>query len=435
MKMKLIITTLLLISLAGCYWNAPVIDLISPPKLTGEQIEIFNALTNSKGSALTLKYPKTGDYLSAFVFHQNTTAANRVMVFYELTGGAVLTEPTIWLTFLENNNGRWECTNDIAFFATDIERVDFAELGDKISENIIISYSILNQPDKSTCVISFDEDGVPVIVYERDFCVYYEIGDFCGSGSTRLLSINRMGEDTPRSVVSFIGWKEGEFVTEYSVDANPNANEYVRSLKSDVSPIHLSSVDSSRPALFLEYSQTENLFNTEIIVWDFGRIRPRNVIYTKNEARRREHLSLLSKRPNQFTAHAYARDIDGDGVINPAGNRSFPGYDNDEIPSIEKARAAIWYSLTLEDMLQELHYTFLSLKNDYVFIFPEDWIGNVTVTIDLENDEVIFWEYKKSYKSILDVEDKLFSINADYEIEIFDEALETEDLEELLILL
>jgi hypothetical protein len=392
MKLKLKFPKFLLLTvilfLSGCYWNTPVLDLLSPPKLTSEQTEIFTALTNSKGSALTLKYPKTGDFLSAFVLHPDVD--DRVMVFYELTGSAAFTEPTVWLTFLEKKDNQWVCTNDITFFATDIERVDFSHLGDSDRENIIISYSIVNQPYKSLCVISSGEK-----VYDRDFCVFYEIGDFDNSGRNVLLSINRSGGDVNLSSVDFAGWtcainSTGEFETISTVSANPNAVEYVNSVHST--------------ELYLEYSQADGSFNTGIIIFDDDG-RPRNIVYSRNQSQREENLRLLEKRPNQFTAHAYARDIDGSGTINPAGNQRFPGYAAAATGDV--VRAAIWYEVVVgeyADTFEQLYYTYLSVNDDFVFFFPDDWIGEVTVTVVNDpsanvTNQVDFWAFDSEIHS------------------------------------
>ena len=426
MKKTLLLTTLLLISLSGCYWNTPVIDLISPPKLTTEQTEIYNALTNSKGAALTLKYPKTGDYLSAFVFF-----GDRAMVFYELTGAS--SEPTILLTFLEKRNNKWESTNDIPLSATDVEKVEFSTLGDSPNENIIISYSILNQPGKSLCVISLvdslaTQDGrlekKQEKVYERNFCVYYEIGDFNNSGSNMLLSISGGGGDIIQPTIDFAKWRDGSFGTVYSLLASPNVNEYVRSVKNVVfTPRENENgeeINDEKALLFLEYSRTDTIFGTEIIVWtnpnrvEQGRlVRPQNIIYERSQSLRLELAERLYKRPNQFTALAYARDICGDGAVNAVGNRTFLGYTHESISSSERARAAIWYEVTDDNLLEERFYTYLSINNDYVFFFPKGWEESVTVTIS--HDEVVFWKYDhEKHESIFDVtgddENRLLSI-------------------------
>jgi hypothetical protein len=435
-KLKtLLLTAILLISISGCYWNTPVIDLISPPRLTSEQTEILNALTNSKGAALTLKFPKTGDFLSAFVFLEKSVESptDRVMVFNEISG-APAEQPTIWLTFLEKRDNRWECTDDFPFFATDVEKVEFSRLGDSDRENIIISYSIMNQPGKNLRVFSFAEDNRPEQVYQRDFCIFYEIGDFNNSGKNMLLSINSGGGDIAQPSAFFAEWRDGSFHTVYSVPANPAANEYVKSIKGALTRKNNDDI-TEIPILFLEYSRTDAIFGTGIILWNRvdneegggERVRPHNIIYQRNQSIRSEFWALLDKRPNLFTAHAYARDINGNGEFNVAGNRLFPGYSHDDVNASERARAAIWYEITDDNRLEKLHYTYLSVNNDYVFIFPEEWEENVTVTISLDDNEVTFWEYDHSeYESIYDVENHMLSIIAVPK----GEALERSDREE-----
>lgn len=415
---KTLLTTVLSVSLclgnsvilSGCYRNTSVIDLISPPKLTGEQTEIFNALTNAKGSALTLKYPKTGEFLSAFVFWED----DRAMVFYELAGTTA--ETTILLTFLEKKDSRWECTYDIPFFATDIEKVEFEVLGDNVHENVIISYSVLNQPGKNLCVIALAENGQPEQVYLRDFCVYYEIGDFNNSGNNMLLSINGGGGDILQPVIEFAEWKDGAFSMEYSLLANPNVSEYVKSVKSVFVAKNKKGeeVGNEKAVLFLEYSRTDTIFGTEIIVWDNiegYNGRPHNIVYERSQIVRDELTAMLEKLPNAFTAQAFARDIDGDGAVNAAGNKMFPGYNNDLIKPSERARAAIWYGITDENRLAQMYYTYLSVNNDYVFFFPPEWEEKVTVTVNHDENEVVFWEYNSDIsESVLDVENELLSI-------------------------
>jgi hypothetical protein len=68
-------------------------------------------------------------------------------------------------------------------------------------------------------------------------------------------------------------------------------------------------------------------------------------------------------------------------------------------------------------------------------------VENVTVTINNDTGEVIFWDYSGRYTNIFDVENKLFSITtiepkedekAEYKIEIFSETIEQKEIEELL---
>jgi hypothetical protein len=403
---SLLLLTSLLLTLSGCYWNIPVADLLSPPMLTQEQTAIFEALTNAEGTALTLKYPKSGEFLSAFVFFPDN--ADRVMVFHEQSGA--FAEATIRLTFLERGsprtNGGWEVTHSLSFFATGIEQVEFAALGDCERQNIVISTSITGS-DRNLHVIAFcEESGAPLRVFERGFCIFYQIGDWSNSGSNTLLSINSSGSElADESLVWFSGWEDGEFswfLYPYAIHANaPAASDNFRAISGFVGES-----DAQIPALFIEYSMSPAESNTCIILWLDG--IPRNVITAAERWQ-------LTKNPNRFTAHASARDIDGSGTINPARNRQFPGYG--EIPPAEIMRAAVWYEVAANGSnLREIYYTYLSVNNDFVFFFPENWVESVTATLRNEPsanvvNEVTFWEWNPPHHtSVLDVTTPLLTI-------------------------
>ena len=57
--------SLLTAQLPACGFTASVDNLLSPPRLTAEQEEIYQVLQNSAGSQISLKYPKSGERLSA----------------------------------------------------------------------------------------------------------------------------------------------------------------------------------------------------------------------------------------------------------------------------------------------------------------------------------------------------------------------------------
>ena len=73
--------------MTGCSaLNFSVEGLINAPKLTSEQSEIHQALIESVGSNITLKYPKNGEYRSAYVIANiDDEPTDEAMVFYEYT--------------------------------------------------------------------------------------------------------------------------------------------------------------------------------------------------------------------------------------------------------------------------------------------------------------------------------------------------------------
>ncbi|MCL2633407.1 MAG: hypothetical protein FWD34_02710 [Oscillospiraceae bacterium] len=406
--------------LTGCTLTVPAEDLISPPKLTDEQSEIYRALTNSKGMGITLKYPKAGEYRSAFVFREEKPSQG--VVFYESSG--LVGEPAVWLAFLEKRNGRWECTYELSFFAMDIEKVEFSTLGDSDRENIIISYSVLSAAEKGVSVVAFSDEGVPEEVYRLDNCLYYEINDFNKENHNSLFII-RQDRAARLSEAYVAAWSEDKFVTLGRTELNPDAVEYLKIIPGFVR--------EEVPALFIEYLRADNSCNTSVISWVGSRLN--NSVYTENEQLREENLILLDKRPNSNTTHAYSRDVTGDGIIEVGGNADFPGYDL-AVSMQERVRAVIWYNINSSDRLIRLCYSYLSVNNDYIFIFPDEWVGSVTVTVSHDGNEVIFWEYNPDFESVHDVTTQLFSITTlkDTVIEVFNDSLSVDELYERLII-
>ena len=55
-------------ALTGCTFGASIDTLMTPPKLGPEQEQIYSKLTTSLNTSnISLKYPKSGKYLSAFI--------------------------------------------------------------------------------------------------------------------------------------------------------------------------------------------------------------------------------------------------------------------------------------------------------------------------------------------------------------------------------
>ena len=83
----LFLSCALVLSFGGCSQTdfANIDGVMSPPKLTEEQNMIYAALEDSVGKNIRLKYPKTGDYKSAFVMQNiDDEPGEEAIVFYEI---------------------------------------------------------------------------------------------------------------------------------------------------------------------------------------------------------------------------------------------------------------------------------------------------------------------------------------------------------------
>jgi len=81
---KLLCFLFLPLMLCGCSLNMSIDTLLTPPKLSEQQQQIYNALKSYTGANISLKYPKSGNYLSAFIIDDiDGDSDNEAIVFYE----------------------------------------------------------------------------------------------------------------------------------------------------------------------------------------------------------------------------------------------------------------------------------------------------------------------------------------------------------------
>ena len=153
-----ILTTLFL---GGCGFSAGIDTMMKPPKLNVEQEQIYSALTERIGSKVSLKYPKSGDYLSAFIISDiDEEPTNEAIVFYERTGLTTTDEPSLRINILDQRKNGWESVYDYAVAdGSEIEKVMISKLGSSDKFNIIVGYSTINQSEKKVGVYQY-EDGV-----------------------------------------------------------------------------------------------------------------------------------------------------------------------------------------------------------------------------------------------------------------------------------
>ena len=94
-------------TLSGCTFGSSIDNLMAPPKLSVEQEQIYSALTDATGTSISLKYPKSGKYLSAFIIEDiDGDGGNEALVFYERNGLGV-EENTLRINVLDQDDGNW----------------------------------------------------------------------------------------------------------------------------------------------------------------------------------------------------------------------------------------------------------------------------------------------------------------------------------------
>ncbi len=368
-RIKAILLPLLAALLCGC--SVQVESLLSPPKLSAEQSAIYEALQAGRGREIHLKYPRSGQYRSAFVIRNiDEEETDEAIVFYETSniadGGSSLR-----LNFLDRENGEWVSVYDYAALGSEIERVQFADLGDG-ETSIVITYTIQNASDSAVSVLKYTEK-TPSEVYTGR-CAYTNIIYDNGDGHSELFQISR-DLDSGTATASLLGQSaDGEF--QILSSAPLSGFTECRGVTLGVCD------EDGHRAIFIDRSLADGSIGTDVLIcYDDLRL---SAVTTVPE--------VLSRRTNTYTPNILSRDIDGDGIIETASTAAFPGYEN--LPRAEQVNIISWYQIESGGgAIRRDAISYLSIRSDYLLFIPTRWEGRVTVTISVSEGTVTFSEY------------------------------------------
>lgn len=153
----LCLSALLMFVFSGCA-SFDVQNLLSAPKLEGELYPVQQALEDAVGDEITLKYPISGEYRSAFVLQDlNRNGYNEAIALYSVTTDNTV---TMHINVIAESGDGWESKGDLSVVGNDIESIAFADLDGDRNLEIIVGWMIYGLVDKQVGVYSFSKDGL-----------------------------------------------------------------------------------------------------------------------------------------------------------------------------------------------------------------------------------------------------------------------------------
>lgn len=361
----------------GCTLVTGAETYLKPPKLSEQHEKIYNALINSAGSKINLKYPKTGAYLSAFVVADiDDEPTDEAIVFYEKTIIAGNDTSTLRINFLDQDeNGKWKSVCDFPTEGTEVERVFISKLGQSDIKNVIIGVG--NQNEKIAQLFSYTggttKDGQTLGPYS-----VMDIKDLNNDNQNELIMIHNSPEGKTTAQLKWLD-ADNTLVSNVELTLNETTTETAQMI--------YGKINSNTTAIYLDSYTIPNTIITEIIYPSIKNdtidLNQLNISNLENETINKtiRQSSLLSK------------DIDGDDEVEIPINSVFKGYEDK--PDTEQKTMTNWYTIH-NGILTRKYSSYYSVNDGYAFILPERWINNVTVKI--ENDDVVFMKYSEINK-------------------------------------
>lgn len=363
-----LMTALLLPTLGGCSLGGSVETLMTPPKLSIEQEQIYNALKSVTGSNIRLKYPKSGDYLSAFIVSDiDSDGADEALVFYE-RGTASAEENPLRINVLDQIDGVWSSVYDRGAAGADIEEVIISPLGANERINIIISYGTVTGSGRITEVYDYRSGTLERTLSKS--CSLMEVNDLDGDGTNELF------------IASAQTAGQAARAAAYHLDESGTYYESITALSEDFTEctqLLCGSTENGEPAIFIDGIVGPSAIRTEIL-----RLSENRLTRTAQD-----NPLFDSVRPSGYAA----QDINGDGIVEIPGCSVFPGYE--DLSETEQITMTSWYTFS-DNRLIKKHTGYYSINEGFFFLLPDRWKNKVTLKRDSVAEELVFCAYSGS---------------------------------------
>lgn len=387
-KFKFLFCLLLSLLCSGCSISINIDTMLTPPKLSGEQEQIYQALQEAAGSDIRLKYPKSGGYLSAFIIADiDSDKREEAIVFYEKNSFGGLR-----INILDKIDDRWQSICDRSAEGSEIEKVMISQLGSSDRMNILVGYSTANQSEKYLSVYAYENNYL-----EQPLKHSYALFDVADTGSSPhpdLILLGAVSSSEP-AYAAVYRLAEDNLYHEYKLQFTNSYTDYQQLICGKLS--------DGRTALYADAATGTANIQTEIFC-----LAPANDADSPIESVSDSDLQIVnllqrcgkSAEDTVRKASLSSMDIDHDGKPEIPVQQVFLGYESS--PEPEQIRQTNW--LTMQDnQIYTEYQSYYSINDGYVFMLPERWKQNVTVINNTAENEIQFCAYNSDVSDTMPV--------------------------------
>lgn len=402
----ILLITVVCLTLSGCDFNIASVDsLMRPPKLSGDSSLLQEAFENSVNysESVIMKTPMSGDNRSSYLFYDlDNDETQEAFVFY--SDPAV--EDVAYISAFKKIDGNWSCVSNIKGRGEDVYEVSFADInGDGIKE-IVISWNSTSQVElanfsdfgssRNRTMTIYSYNGSSFSLIKTEVFTKAFIDDLNGDNADELFVLNiDLSNQTKNTVGRIISFNSAYKV----VNEEEFAITGMLEILNVVTDNYISN-DEVHTRLYIDGLISETGVLTEVIDITHSDFAIKLPLYESNVSE--APLTLRDVRTN-------SRDIDNDGIV--------------EIPTLETLVSgtsissasvdAMPLNLTVWSELKDglIVADFKCLLNStygYMFVFPEDSVGKVTVVYNTDTTTLTFYSLDENAT----LGGELFSIRA-----------------------
>ena len=242
-------------------------DLLAPPSLSGDKLEIqraFEASVNDK-SGVVLQYPTAGDYRSAFVLKDlDGDDSAEAIVFYSLKSD----ESTVRINVLEKVDETWKSVYDEPGYGAKVISVDFEDLNKDENIEVITCWSVFEGSAAKTLtihsVLHEKDEPLELEALVNQSYTFKDIADMDSDGTNEVLVtwLDNTDPNMPKSYASLL--KQASDGTISQMGQNVSLDASVSAYAS----LKLETTSEGKTIAFLDAYKGDDTMITEVIRWD-----------------------------------------------------------------------------------------------------------------------------------------------------------------------
>lgn len=385
-RMKVALAIVLVFLLSGCsVFSFEGSDIMCPPKATGNKAQIQKLIDKQTTGDYTLKYPKNGSNRSSIVTQDiDRDEDEEAIAFYSDKSGE-----HIHALFVESENGDYRVLSDVVLEASNIDRVDFADIdGDKVCE-ILIGYSISTSSLNTLNVYKYNDKITPLdISYTYSSLVS---GDFNSDKKDDILLISLYSGDVAAQAKLMISNSSGSLSEIGTAE-----------LDSDIKSLALAQygqISYGTYGAIIDGISSAGDYTTQIVFFNPSTPALLNPLYT--------YSGYSSTRR---TTQVCSTDFDKDELIDVPVCSLMAHSDSEDENTV--SRQINWSNFDTESYtLSTTERAIICPKDGYVFTMPDKWKDLVTARYNEKErtTTVYMYEYSGSAVKLLD---KIVTIKA-----------------------
>ncbi len=354
----------MLLTLCSCNSLDLSIDgLISPPRQNGNIYPIQQALEESVGKDITLKYPISGDYRSAFSFRDvdGDGFEEAVALYSKNNDGTV----SMHLNVIDKIDGEWASVSDVKVVANGIEKITFCDLNRDLVPEIIVGWLIYGTVDKQ--VVAYSYDGVSLNQRIVESYTDFICDKLRADGNEELIIINLNSKDKV-STVKVLSINDTGIAETGSAMLDGSVTSYM--------PPIVATLSDGRPALYIDGVRGTGTL-TEIVWFEQSTLKSTYDAVTQTS---------VTYRPSTVTV----TDINSDGIIDVPFMNVLPSTVNK--PEADKVYVTAWSNFNGKDFVT-VQNTFMNYTDGYYITIPDEWMNKLHLARKTESKQRIFYSY------------------------------------------